>query len=749
MWTTTSSVMVKGEAANNFPIPLAAFCTPFSDGADSSALALADHQGNDPTRCPRCRSYANPFFKWCQRNTGRLQCNMCMHTFEVPEPVLQNMSRAEQRPDEQNHLELVYGSVDHVATSDLDGDRPAAVQAPAVIFLLEASASAVSSGFFDAALGSLADFLDSSDCALRRRVCLMTFGEALHFFVPSRQGRFRKMSVVRPGDPFLPASAPTLFFDIEPEQARNDFVDFLQLLRETEANSSRGASLARCSCAGDAMRAAIEALTAVGGGDLMVMQATCPSLGLGAPIQPTLPEKTSVPQQPQFYKDTLALCVEGGVAVNVVTAPAGVVQVDVETLQWLAWRTGGDVLHLPAFTPTAQSTEQLTQHLHHWAGKMQGSAYGCVVKFRCSKGLKCTELLAPWRAAAGSQDCSAFELPRLSADASFMFTVKPDVCGEEEDIGYRSDKPKYMYLQTAVLYTNVRGERLLRVHTCAVAIATTGRAVFQSVSIGPLTALVVKRAAALALEAKPDAKRAPRDAMLTFLLEAVGAYQKQFHVENSERALVINRRMSLLPLYVLGARKLFYYIQNAGPSGNELLQRILRMPIHSILAMLYPRVYPVEKEEDISAYEGDTTVSTIAPMGSLPTPIAPMQESIVKGTWPAYVVSNGLGAWVYINQTSKGAGSPRGNCGESAAAEEKTMKTAAEALCTQLRDALEPSPLAMPLREITNLSTTHETGKDQKVFLAMLFIEDEGFTEMSYPDWVQFLVDQLRRRVPE
>eukprot|EP00927_Polykrikos_kofoidii_P027570 TRINITY_DN24201_c0_g1_i1.p1 TRINITY_DN24201_c0_g1~~TRINITY_DN24201_c0_g1_i1.p1 ORF type:complete len:873 (-),score=150.90 TRINITY_DN24201_c0_g1_i1:99-2618(-) len=748
LWPTVESVMLRpSEVASVGSLPLAAICAPFADGADSASLAVSDSGSDGPLRCPRCKSYANPHFRWSQRSHGKFQCNMCMHHLTVPDAMLEELDRAGQSADEEHHPELVFGSVDFTAPPGADVDRPTTPLVPAVIFLLEATAHAYLSGLFVSALTAIESLMDDPDSHLRRRVCLLTFDEKVRFYAPTRTSRFRCIVVNSLLDeessesPFVPMGANLFFADVGTEEAQADFRDFLQLLRQqaTDTISAGGVMPPRDCLAGTALRTSVEVLRKVGGGDVMVFHASSPSVGMGAPLEPKLPKGTKAPQHANFYQETLRLCIAGGVAVNVVTAASNAGEpLDLETLQWLCWGTGGDVQHIPGFEPGY--TPQLREFLSHWSGKMQGSAYGCIVKFRCSKGLQCTGLLAPWPAALSSNDKSAFELPRISADTSFAFDLRVDVDVETEDLSYcrREDRRKSHYIQVAVLYTNIKGQRLLRLHTTSIGIATTVRAVYQSASIGPMLTYVAKQAAVVGLNycsggssgsTGQNAKSSrsslthPRDYVLNFLLE------------------VINKRLHLLPLYILGIRKLMYSMMNDGhDTGREFLKRLMRMPVHSILAAIYPRVYPLGLSP--IALDGGDGSALPSPPQPLPSPIAPMLESVTKGSHVAYVICNGLGAWLYRDPSGAAAIEDGGDAEASTAA---STAATAQAVCAQLREVLEPSPQVMPLMEFTNVGVGDKESQEQKVFIATLFIEDEGFTEMSYVDWVQYLAEKVVR----
>mmetsp|Transcript_32671 Transcript_32671/g.93687 ORF Transcript_32671/g.93687 Transcript_32671/m.93687 type:complete len:840 (-) Transcript_32671:178-2697(-) len=738
LWTTTDSVFLRPpELAASVSVPLAAICAPFVDGADSTVLPLSDTGSEEPLRCTRCRSYVNPYWKFAYRDSGKIQCNMCGHNVEIPEVFLEDMERSGQNTDVDNRPELAYGSVDFTAPASYDLDRPAEPCAPATCFLIETSASAVTSGFAAAALQSIERLLDApDDLPMQRRVCLVSFDEAVNFFTVTRSGRFCRVAMKDADDPYLPVSPQSVLLDLGSEDARDALRGLLQSLRQSLPEEvARRDPAAECVAGGSALRASVEALTRAGGGDVLVFQAGMPDLGIGSlrsAKQMTEKERGTL-QQPAFYEEALALCTRGGVAVSMITAPAPGVELDVATLQWLPWRTGGDTLHFPAFSSVC--VPELEENVRHWTSRMQGSAYGCVMKLRCSKGLNCQSLIAPWPASSSSSDNSAFEVPRISADTAVAFVLRPEIEPESEEesfYGRREDRRKNLFIQVAVLYTNASGQRLLRLHTSALSVVNSVRALYQSVSLAPLMTLLLKQAVVVALERKPGVKSMPKDCLLEFCLEVAATCHR--HCQNSEASvdsLVITRRLALLPLYILAGRKLLYSVLN-GPrdrSGcDEMLRRLLRMPIHSMMVALYPRVYPLPA----AVHEGV----------DLPVPCPTLQEQVTTGPSPAYLITNGFGAWFY--EVDRGDGSPQ-----------KTpnidLRENAKALCQRLRNALEPSAVWMPLGDLPGLPCTKSAGVDvpwqDKVFLSTIFVEDEGVTEMAYGDWIRSLQAQVLRLV--
>jgi len=842
LWPTLESVVTKpSELVASMPIPLATICCPFADGAgDSASLPLSDVGSEEPLRCTRCRSYINPHFKWVGRGTANLQCNMCGHVVEVPQSFREDMERAGQCADEDNHPELAFGSVDFTAPGHYDLDRPAGPSEPALCIALETSAEAVRSGFLASSIGAVRKLIECSanpedEPLLGRRICIVAFDEAVHLFSPTKSGHFSAVTMNDVDDPYVPLSAHSVFVHPRDPRARSMLDEMLEHLQAqlparllgSGSDISFGAtsSLPEADGAGGvaggaALKVAAEMLSAIGGGDVVMFHATDPNIGVGAlrretdvddagspptspmaritsrrgmaamtstasgPMSPTAagasPSKKGSAatgalapprQQAAFYEEILSLCTRGRVAVSSVTAnifrDQQLQTLDVGTLQWLPWRTGGDTLHFPTFAATA-SLPLLDDTLHHWLEKMQASAYGCVVKLRASKGLCCKSLVAPWPAAASSDDNSAFEVPRLSPDMSFAFTLQTEAEEEPEEPYYRREMVrKQLFAQVVVLYTSGKGERLLRVHTCLMNVVPTIRLAYNSVSLAPLLALLIKQVVIMALDNKPDAKSVARDCLSEFCLQVIAAYTR--HVlrgEMSPDTLVLSRRLQLLPLYILGARKLLYMATSGtmdANSADEFLRRLLRMPVHSVLAALYPRIYGINYGAKFYTSE-------------LPRAGFASKDYLVNGSAPAYLIANAFGAWFYHSAgegEDKAEGSPgsvqkAGGSGEAAIGpgqgsepertpEDRASKRAelwrvAEALTQRLREGLAPGPVYMPMTELPRLPRSKlpndmDVDWATKIFFSAIFVEDPGVTEMDYQEWMGWVQVQIERMI--
>lgn len=699
------------------------------------------------------------------------------HSLDVPQKFLDDMEHNGQCADADTHPELVYGSVDFTARALLEPDLPGPF-VPSVCFAIETSQDAIQRGFSWAALEALEKVFQAPH-SLERDVYLVTFDEAVTFYVPTSHGRFRAVVMPDMEEPFVPVSPESLGVHVADPEGKEMFLQLLSTLKDDVAERAADAppgqlgqeakidpfhladvqDVASSSC----LRTGVQTLAALGGGDLVLFQATVPASAWGpddsAPedddvLSPKTPKTPKTPMKSpialkkrkrSFLEEMHRSCCRTGVAVSAVTAT---VDGDASRLHWLPWRTGGDVLHLPNFTATA--THSISSQLQHWMQKMQGSAYNCVVKLRCSKGLSCRALLAPWPAAASSEDHSAFEVPRLSPDMSVTFSLVPEIEPDPDEDYVRARERKTFAVQAAILYTNCKGERLLRTHTRSLNVISSVRQVFNSINIGPLMAFLVKQAVMIALDPTQNAKL-PRDMLLESCIQILTSYRRRcldYNTNSVKKTLVTCRQLHLMPLYVLAARKLLYALMSYKDDKvqTEALQRILRMPIHNLMIALYPRVYPLP---------GNTPESV-----DLPRHCLALEEQVSRGPAPAYLITNGLGMWYHQS------------------GDQPDLREAAGELAERIREVLQPVSDWIPLHDLPKLSVlkteekimqeatpsgrprygsrtpsavvtkqTEHISWPEKVLLSSLFVEDTGGTEMSYPDWVCFLQEQIASRI--
>jgi protein transport protein SEC24 len=148
-----------------------------------SQVLLADTPAEGPFRCPTCRCYVNPFFKFVDLGKAFV-CNMCESKHPVPEALQCNLGSDGVRRDKYARAEFCRGSVEFTAPASMWGPvRAGPVTAAAAaaasaatlarpealnlcyVFALDVSAPSVYSGY----LNSTVDALRAAAAAMAAR----------------------------------------------------------------------------------------------------------------------------------------------------------------------------------------------------------------------------------------------------------------------------------------------------------------------------------------------------------------------------------------------------------------------------------------------------------------------------------------------------------------------------------------------------------------------------------------------------
>eukprot|EP00971_Amphidinium_carterae_P295574 5870297-Amphidinium_carterae.1 len=208
-------------------------------------------------------------------------CNMCDQYVQVDDGLLDDLDRNGRCTEGREHAELAVGSVDLRVPTSYDADRPAPAGSPVLLVALEISQQSIRSGFARSMLNVLLQLLDVEDQVLHRRVCVITFGDAVEFYAPTKSGGFRIVAMQAVSEPFMPIGVDALFIDTRSEASLKQLRALLEHLCDS-VSSEQCQEATSSPAGGAALRAAVEAVTLAGGGDVWMCHASSPSSGIGA-----------------------------------------------------------------------------------------------------------------------------------------------------------------------------------------------------------------------------------------------------------------------------------------------------------------------------------------------------------------------------------------------------------------------------------------------------------------------------------
>ncbi|GAB4822012.1 hypothetical protein N2152v2_009058 [Parachlorella kessleri] len=540
-------------------------------------IEVVDFGESGPVRCPRCKAYVNPYFRW-QDGGRKMQCNFCNATSETPPDYVCHLGPDGQRRDKFERPELSKGSVELVATKEYMVRPP---MSPVHFFLIDVSHPAVSTGATAAVCSSIAKILQELPGGDRTEVCIATFDSTIHFY-SLRPGQSQPHMLVVPD-----------VTDVYCPLAGNVVVNLQQSLGLVEALLDSiprmfASTQVMETCAGAALRSAIEALKGGAGGKVHAFISSLPRRGvlslrqrdLGRPPTDRDNMESLLPENKDFQ--ALALdAAEHQVCVDAFFLTQG--YVDVATFSVLTTTTCGSLYHYSPFEAAVDS-DAFHNDLRWNVIRPQascllaGKGLEAVGRLRASQGLTVDKYIGPYY----KRTLTDLNFPAISSDHCVAAKlVHEDKLPESGEI----------YLQFALLYTTTGGERRIRLHTLALPITHSLGTTFRGADLDTYMAYMAKKVAS---QIPGHALGACKEAITKSATDALHAYRKQCASASSSGQLILPEALKLLPLYTLALTKAPCFRVDSKLDTRALwMARLIAAPVPSIVPAIYPRLLAV------------------------------------------------------------------------------------------------------------------------------------------------------------
>lgn len=596
----------------------AAAVTGAYTGADADAAAGAAW----PPRCRRCRAYMNPLMQ--HHVAGTFTCNICQFdNNECPsdyaaavDPILGRRVDAAARP------ELHRGVYDFVVPQhyNVDPAQPNAVLHH--VFLVDVSESSRRQGLPMLVADAVRAVLYGGDAPFVGRVALIMYDQKVTFFNLGSALEAPQLQVLADlEDPFVPFD-DGLFAD--PEESRGVIEDALGHLE-----SLGGAGDAE-PCFGAAVRAATMCLEhAARGGKITAVLAALPSWGPGglrfkenravgrAPLADA--ERAHANPDSPYYRQLAHDCL--ALAVSVECLVCSDASVDLLNVGWLCLVTGGAARKWARFEFERDGRAVAA----HFAASAEGvRGYQGQLKVRCLNGLQVEQYYGALTAAAALRAVlavgGAAEDPTVAAvHTAQLFLVLFRYDG-------KLDTKYDCHFQAALLYTDRRGVRKVRVINLVLAVSERLEDVFNFVEHDAVAATIV-RDTLLFVGRQPFAEL--RELVNTKLVEVFAQYRAMSEVglRAAPRQLLFPDSLKHLPMYMLAFVKLAALRQ--GVDTDARLAAVLAMAREPVATLMY-RLYPVMvAAHDLG--EGAAVAAAAARGRPLRSPVEPSVYLICNG----------------------------------------------------------------------------------------------------------------------
>ncbi|KAJ6487756.1 sec24-related protein [Mycena sanguinolenta] len=610
---TTWNIPYTSRLAAECAVPIAAILQPFADlDPREEPVPLVDFAEHGPPRCERCRAYINPWGTWV-RGGNAWKCNLCTHETEVSPEYFCNVDANMQRMDHLQRPELNRGTVDFTVPAEYWASNPpqrllmpyfSAEPPPEgprrplpmnFVFALDVSSEAVRSGLLHSACATIQDILFGQNACFPpdSELAIITFDLTLHFHDLSSD--LMPMLVVSDIDEvFLPLRSG-LF--VKPAERQTAIEKLLMAIPE------RFAEMAYVEAAlGSVIRASLAAL-AGRGGHVVIFQSTMPRVGIAAlPGEPNEADMYETSKESSLYlprdntwRDIGTECVEDGIGVSMVLAMSK--YIDVGSIGVVASITGGELFYHPRFSP-ARDGAVLHAQIRRLIRRTTG--YNCTMRVRTSNGLRVSEYCGNFF----QRGATDMELGVLDADKALSVTLKHS--------GGTLDPRGYVYLQSAVLYTTVDGQR--RVRTCNLALPVVELAwnVFRLADLDATVYHLVRRGISqMGSEKLANIREDLTENCSSVLL----SYRNKCSNTSSHDQLILPEAFKGLPIYTLGMQKCKCLRARTVSSDvrNYTAHRILSMSVRSLVQLLYPPLLALHDLAEDAGMPDPTTGRIVLP----------------------------------------------------------------------------------------------------------------------------------------
>ncbi|GLC37974.1 hypothetical protein PLESTF_000604900 [Pleodorina starrii] len=587
--STLNHVPHSPELLTNCAMPLAVVVSPLAlpDPGDDP-IQIVDVQESGPVRCVRCKAYMNPWMRWT--NSGRnFNCNFCGLSNSTPDWYFSHLAPDGRRRDADERPELCRGTVEYLASKEYVFRPP---MAPAHVFLIDVSQTAIATGATASLCRAVSAALDRIQGGPLALVAVATYDTTVHFYSVRTSGATPQMLVMSDvQDVFAPTSGKLL---MGLEEHREQLKELLEALPGMWTSNRSNDN-----CAGAAIESAVDLLKPYGG-KVHAFIASLPSVGVHAlkPREATgLGEKDKLAyltSQDNTLRSLASTAADHMICIDLVVLGQG--YSDIATLSDLATTTGGTVYSYTPYNPITDF-DQLVNDLSWNVARQQGLE--AVMRVRCSSGLDVESYSGHCYRPPNTPDVY---LPAVDCDKALLARV---VLTEKLAAGSEC------YMQSALLYTNVAGQRVIRVHTLALPVTDNISTVFKGADLDAQICSLGRRVSTAL--AGQQTLGACRELVSSAVVATLYSYRRYCASSSSAVQLILPEALKLLPLYALSLLKGAGLKDNVKPDERALwITRMSCLPCSRVGPLLYPRLLPLARllsearEDNATAADGNT-----------------------------------------------------------------------------------------------------------------------------------------------
>ncbi|AET37558.1 Sfb3p Ecym_1323 [Eremothecium cymbalariae DBVPG len=599
---------------------------------DVEITAIDTRGVGGPIRCRRCRSYANPKYKFTF--DSKFVCNFCQINTPVPYQYLPQLSQTGDRPDLLQHLGLVNGVVEFTVPDLYKIKQDSDLVPLHYVFLIDISIWANENKSSLVAIESVRTAINyirenQPNC----KVAIIAFDRWLRFFnLRPESTQAQELVVSELKDIFLPLHNG-LF--VRPEESMHVIQDTLLKL-ESFIQDDKFMHKNEA-CFGSAIEAAVLALKTItngNGGKIIATLNTIPTIGNGnLIISRDDGLKPHIKCENEFYTNLARDMLNSYISLDLFCTGAG--YMDLATLAYPVFITSGNMKHYPDFN-VERSEFKFVNDIVHSVSSTVG--YQAQLKVRCSSGLSVNNY---YTMACGNSDREPI-IPVVTTDQAINVLFKYD------------DKLKAgteLFFQAALLYTDINGVRKVRSMNSSAAVSNNIHEIIKFLNQDVINSLLIHDVLSKLDNCQFPKIRETIDSKLSDILTQYRALVDSSHGSQ----LILPDSLKSLPAYLLSFEKSALMRNNKNSSrGNDRIIDYFKLYYynqHQLVYKLYPQIFPLHEilsDDDFTFYDQNNLLLQFDSVEALS--VRNSYNSLVNGG--CYMIFQGDTIYIWFNENT-------------------------------------------------------------------------------------------------
>ncbi|XP_028999109.1 protein transport protein Sec24D [Betta splendens] len=622
--STTYTLPCTADLAKQCQVPLASIIRPFASLPKNEApLYVVNHGETGPIRCNRCKAYMCPYMQFIDGGR-RYQCGFCNCVSEVPAFYFQHLDHMGRRVDFYERPELSVGSYEFVATLDYcKNNKPP--NPPAYIFMIDVSYNNVKSGLVKLICDELKTLLEklpreegAESSAVK--VGFVTYNKILHFYnVKSTLAQPQMMVVSDTAEMFVPLLDGFL---VNYQDSRAVIYNLLDQIPDMFADTNESETVFA-----PVIQAGLEAFKAAEcSGKLFVFHSSMPTAEAPGKLKNrddkklinTEKEKTLFQPQKGVYEQLSKDCVVQGCCVDLFLFPSQ--YVDLATMADVPSHTGGSVYKYNNFQVETDG-EHFLRDLRKDVQKSIG--FDAIMRVRTSTGFRATDFFG----AIHMNNTTDVEMAAVDCDKALTVEYKHDDALSEETGAF---------IQCALLYTTVNGQRRLRIHNLSLNCSSQLLELYKSCETDSLINFFAKTAYRAILN---QPLKNVREILVNQTAHMLACYRKNCASPSAASQLILPDAMKVFPVYMNSLMKTAPLMGSTELSTDDRAHQrlsVMGMGVEDTQLLLYPRLIPLHNMDASSE--------------ALPAPVRCSEERLADSGM--FLLENGHSMFLWLGQAS-------------------------------------------------------------------------------------------------